>query len=121
MIVTNNVQLSYEQQVEKLKKACEDFESFFYKMIFKSSNTDGKNSLIKMSNADNIFRDMYQDKLSTIAAKKNEGGIKKILFNSLKDNLNYLKKEDLNGLNSKYEVLKKNNLEKNKSSLDLKI
>ncbi len=121
MKVENKVQFSYEQQEQRLKKACEDFESFFYKMIFKSSNTEGKNSLIKMSNADKIFRDMYQDEISSIAARTNSGGIKDLLFSSLKDSLDYLKKEDINKFDKNYFFFKNNDFEIKKSSLDFKI
>jgi Rod binding domain-containing protein len=121
MIISNNVQLTKEQQINKLKKACEDFESFFYKMIFKSSNSEGKDTLIKMSNADKIFRDMYQDEISSIAAKKSSGGIKEMLFEYLKGSLDFINKKEIGDLNKEINFFKNDNFENVETKLDLKI
>lgn len=64
-----------EQDDEKLKYACEQFEGYFIQTIFKEmrKTVDTSHSYIQMSNADNIYRDMLDEEYSKNAAKA--GGI----------------------------------------------
>ncbi|KAA0258764.1 hypothetical protein FHQ18_02120 [Deferribacter autotrophicus] len=76
-VVNDNVKL------EKLKKACADFESLFYHEILKTSKNTFKSNLLPQSVADDIYKDMFYVEVSKVAAEKSEGGIKDILFDFL--------------------------------------
>ncbi|MGA1847552.1 hypothetical protein [Deferribacter abyssi] len=75
--VNNNLKL------EKLKKACADFESLFYYEILKTSKDIFKSNLLPQSVADDIYNDMFYVEVSKVAAEKSEGGVKDILFEFL--------------------------------------
>ncbi len=74
---------------EKLRKACEGFESIFmHKMMQTMRNATQEGGLIPKSNAEKIFTDMMDEELSNIAATKSVNGIADMLFNQLKVTLN---------------------------------
>lgn len=75
-IDNNNVDL------KKLKKACSEFESFFYQLIFKEARKSvGENSFFQKSKAETIFTEMMDTEISKQIAARSENGIKDMLFN----------------------------------------
>lgn len=95
MKIDNSFKFTPEMQKNRLMKSCEEFESFFHKMILKSGRSGSiESGLIEKSNAEKIFTDMYDTEISNLAAGQSTGGIKDILFNSLKGSL-----ESLDGKN----------------------
>lgn len=86
MKVSNSFEMTPQMQEKRLMQACEDFESFFYGMIMKSAKAGGfESNLIEKSNAENIFTDMRDTEISKLAAHQSSGGIKQMLFDSMKD------------------------------------
>jgi len=82
-------------ELNKLKKACTDFEAIFYNMIFQlASKSPFKSDLIKKSNGEKIFTDMLNQQYAELTAKNTKGGIKDMLFNSFKDSYERLKFAD---------------------------
>jgi len=96
-----------ELKLEKLKKACADFEALLYHEMFKTNKTVFNDGLLKKSLADNIYRDMLYMEVSKLAAEKSNNGVKDLLFEFLSKNLvgnvysNYGKKITENRANYK--------------------
>ncbi|BAI81595.1 conserved hypothetical protein [Deferribacter desulfuricans SSM1] len=70
-------------QLEKLKKACADFEALLYHEMFKSSKTNFGDGLLKKTLADDVYKDMFYMEVSKIAAERSENGVKDLLYNFL--------------------------------------
>ena len=72
------------QDEEKLKKACEDFEAIFVNMLLKSmKNTVDEGGLTKKSHAREMFESMLDEEMATSIAKGKGIGIAEILYDSL--------------------------------------
>ena len=71
----------------RLKKACEDFESYFLQIMFRemrgTSLRDG--SLFAKSNAEEIFEDMLYEEYSKIAASNGGIGLADMMRRQLLD------------------------------------
>lgn len=79
--INNNSQIS-KKQLEKLKQACADFEAIFYHIIFQSARKSiGNEGIVKKSQAEKIFTDMFDTEISKQIAYSSENGIKEMLFN----------------------------------------
>jgi flagellar protein FlgJ len=114
--LSHDYKFTAEQQKEKLLNACADFESYFYKLIMKTARNNGfESNLLKKSNAEKIFTDMFDDEVSKLASNKSSGGIKDMLFNSLKGSV-----RDVKGNNFQAKLDKAYDLEKNTKFLDFK-
>lgn len=73
-----------EKQLEKLKKACADFESIFYHIMFQSARKSiGNEGIVKKSQAEEIFTDMMDSEISKEIAYRSKNGIKDMLFSYL--------------------------------------
>jgi Rod binding domain-containing protein len=77
-------------RMEKLKKACTDFEALFYSIILKTGRSESLESdLIKKSEGEKIFTEMLDSEIAKTVAENTEGGLKDILFNYFKENLSF--------------------------------
>jgi len=73
-----------EKDDVKLKKACEDFESIFVNMLFKSMrNTVQEGGLTKKSHAREMFEGMLNEEMANSISKGQGIGIAKILYDSI--------------------------------------
>jgi flagellar protein FlgJ len=89
-------QASKNGEDSKLREACNEFESYFLKMMFKSmrSTVINTNGLFKKSNAENIFQDMLDEQYCENAANGGNGiGLSDMLYRQLKNK--NIKGEDL--------------------------
>ncbi len=75
-----------EKDDEKLKQACQDFESYFIQIMFKEmrNTTMTGQGLIPTSNAEEIFRSMLDEEFSKEAAKGEGMGLAKTLYEQMK-------------------------------------
>lgn len=74
---------------EKLKKACEDFESIFLKMMFDSMrNTVQKTELTPSDSGRDIFEGMLDDELMSKASKSGGVGLSSMLYKQLSKQMN---------------------------------
>lgn len=79
--INSNNQLS-KKQLDKLKKACADFEAIFYHLMLQSARKSiGNDGIVKHSRAEEIFTDMMDSEVSKQIAYRSENGIKDMLFN----------------------------------------
>lgn len=74
---------------EALKKVCEEFESIFVNMMFKTMNEssgfdEGEDALIEKSYGRGIFEDMRDEELSKKIAKGGGIGIGDMMYKQLK-------------------------------------
>lgn len=72
-----------------LMKVCEDFESLFINMMFKSMRSaneteDGEDGLVEKSFGRGIFEDMRDEEISKKAAAAGGIGIAKVMYKQLK-------------------------------------
>ncbi|MCP4021259.1 MAG: flagellar biosynthesis protein FlgJ [Desulfobacteraceae bacterium] len=74
---------------EKLKEACEGFESIFlYSMLKEMRKTLPGNALFKESNSTDIYQSMHDQYLAEKLAKApHAAGLKEFLYNDLKDSI----------------------------------
>lgn len=74
---------------EKLKKACDDFESIFMNMMFKEMrNTVQKAELTPSDSGKDIFQGMLDEELMNNAAKNGGVGLSKMLYKQLSAQMN---------------------------------
>jgi flagellar protein FlgJ len=86
--MTKNTEFT-EKQLEKLKKACADFESIFYNIMFQNARKSiGNEGIVKKSQAEEIFTDMMDSEISKQIAYRSENGIKDMLFSYLTKSMN---------------------------------
>jgi len=75
-------------QMERLKKACTDFEALFYSLILKTGRSETiESDLIKKGEGEKIFTELLDNEIAKTVAENTEGGLKDILFNYFKENL----------------------------------
>ncbi len=73
---------------KQLKKACQDFESIFMSMMFKSMRaTVDKSSLVTEDQGTEIFQGMLDDELTKNASEAGGIGLANMLFDQLKKQL----------------------------------
>ncbi|ADQ45127.1 Flagellar protein FlgJ-like protein [Caldicellulosiruptor kronotskyensis 2002] len=73
-----------EKDKQKLKEACEEFESIMLSTIFKQMQKSiPKGGLFKEGIADDIFNDMFVDEVSKNASKQGGIGLSKLLYDSM--------------------------------------
>lgn len=84
------LQKAYNQgDMEKLKKACDDFESIFMNMMMKEMrNTVQKTELTPSDSGRDVFEGMLDEQLMNNAAKNGGVGLSKILFKQLSTQMN---------------------------------
>ena len=81
-------ELESAKDKQQLRKACEDFESYFLQYMFKvMRKTVPKNDLFKESNALKIYESMKYEKLSKEIAKAGGIGIADMLYENLKQEI----------------------------------
>jgi len=69
---------------EKLKAACQDFEAYFVKQLFKEMRkTVPEGGLYEKSNAQEIYEDMLDDEYSSIVSKSGGTGIGDALYRQM--------------------------------------
>lgn len=74
---------------EKLKKACDDFESMFLNMMYKEMrNTVQKSELTPTDSGRDIFEGMLDEKLMNNAAQNGGIGLSKMLYKQLSAQMN---------------------------------
>lgn len=77
-----------DQDKERLKEVCQDFESVFMGIIYKEMRaTIEKSDLIPESNATNIFESMLDEEIANKASKAGGIGLGDMLYNHLKQDL----------------------------------
>ena len=83
--IHHKIDLSKTENLKKLKKACDDFESEILNFYLKEALND-KNKLFPESPGEKIYKSMYREELS----KELSGnfGYSKLLFDYLKQKLN---------------------------------
>lgn len=76
-----------EKDEEKLKKACNDFESYFLQTMYKSMKQVSfadENGLFGKSNAEKMFQDMLDEETCKRAAESGNGiGLSQMLYKQL--------------------------------------
>lgn len=73
-----------EKDKQKLKEACEEFESIMLSAIFKQMKKSiPKSGLFRETIADEIFGDMFVDEVSKSASKQGGIGLSKLLYDSM--------------------------------------
>lgn len=73
-----------EQDDEKLKKACQDFEAIFVNMLLKSmKNTVNEGGLTKKSHARKMFEGMLDEEMANSISKGKGIGIAEVIYDSL--------------------------------------
>ncbi len=113
MIQELNNNISDTTKLMQLKKACRGFEAIMVqKMLEEMDKTVPKDSLIKNDAQNDIYKSMYIDALAKKMTDNSPFGIGKILFNSLKEYVEY--KKHSNG-NIKIKKLKQENFKPLKS------
>lgn len=74
---------------EKLKKACEDFESIFLKMMFDSMRaTVQKTEITPSDSGRDIFEGMLDDELMNNATKSGGVGLSEMMYKQLSKQMN---------------------------------
>lgn len=69
---------------QELRKVSQEFEAIFINMMFKQMRSSiSKSGLIDGGMGEEIFEDMYYDKLSKTAAEKNELGLAEMIYQQL--------------------------------------
>jgi|GEM_PF-1672864 Rod binding domain-containing protein len=82
------IEMSNIDKKEKLKDLCTQFESFFYHMILKAGRSSSiESDLVEKSRGEEVFTEMFDRKVSEIAAENTQGGLKEILFDYLQQKL----------------------------------
>lgn len=91
----SNQKTTEQKQEDKLRDACESFESFFTNMIFKnmrkatedlSAAGEGEENMFKKGTGESMFQDMLDEQYSDDASHQGGGlGLGKMVFDSLKD------------------------------------
>ena len=74
------------KEEERLKEVCEDFEAIFVNMMLKSGrSTVDEGGLVEKSAGTKMFEGMYDEELSSIISKTDEGGmgIGKLLYEQM--------------------------------------
>ncbi len=88
----SGTKVSIDDKLLKLKKACRGFEAIMVEQMLKEMDKalpgDG---IIKNNAANDIYRSMYEEALSQKIAQSSPFGIAKLLFNSLKEYVEYKK------------------------------
>ncbi len=80
------------KEEERLKEVCEDFEAIFVNMMLKSGrSTVDEGGLVEKSAGTKMFEGMYDEELSSIISKTDDGGmgigIGKLLYEQMKMSL----------------------------------
>ena len=72
-------------QLQKLRKACDDFEAIFTDQIFKTMRkTSFESELSEKSFGEEVFTEMLDSEISKVAAARNSGGVGDMLFEQMK-------------------------------------
>lgn len=109
-IETDNFQIALENATKsgedkKLRQACNDFESYFIKMMFNSMRKTtfaSENSFFSKSNAQNIFEDMLYEEYGNIIANGNNGlGLSDMLYKQLSSKEVYSPEDVINEKNER--------------------
>ena len=88
------------KEEERLKEVCEDFEAIFVNMMLKSGrSTVDEGGLVEKSAGTKMFEGMYDEELSSIISKTDDGGmgigIGKLLYEQMKMSLSQPRREVL--------------------------
>lgn len=77
-------------QDEELKEACQEFESYFLNMMFKSmrSTVVSGGGIFEKSNAEKLFEEMLDEETSKSAAKQGGFGLADMMYKQLKKQSN---------------------------------
>jgi flagellar protein FlgJ len=79
---------------KQLKQACEDFEAYFYEMVFKSARkTIQDGGLIKKSFGEEVFTEMWDARMAQEVAHRSQNSLKDMLYNQLKGVKGYENKD----------------------------
>ena len=98
--------------IMQLKKACRGFEAIMIEKMLESMNkTIPEDPLLKNNAQNSIYKSMYINALSKKIADRSQFGLGNLLFNSLKDYINYKKHrtKSLNPLKADIEFKSLNN------------
>ncbi|HHW68365.1 rod-binding protein [Defluviitalea raffinosedens] len=79
---------SEEKDDKALKKACQEFESYFINQLFKEMRrTIQPGGLIEKSQAEEIFQEMLDEEYAKNASQSNGIGLANVLYKQLKSHL----------------------------------
>ncbi len=81
-----------DQKLMKLKQACRGFEAIMVEQMLNEMEKTVKDPLLKNNAPNDIYRYMYVDALSRKIAQDSPFGIGKLLFDSLKEYVEYKQK-----------------------------
>ncbi len=83
--IQENTTIDTEKENEKLKEACQEFETYFIKQLFKSmKSTINKENLIGYSKAEETFTDMLDDEYSKKITEAGGIGLANMLYKQMK-------------------------------------
>ncbi len=70
---------------KEIKKACQDFESYFLQMMYKAmrKTVDTSNSFVPKSQAEDMFQDMLDEESCKSASKTNAFGLSNSLYKQM--------------------------------------
>lgn len=109
-VETDNFQIALENAAKsgedkKLRQACNDFESYFIKMMFNSMRKTtfaSENGFFAKSNAQNIFEDMLYEEYGNIIANGDNGlGLSDMLYKQLSSKEVYSPEDVINEKNER--------------------